>query len=100
MMDTPQIWRWIPTIILAVTGLFFLFVSYYTLYLGFKHKNDPDAYTPSGVPCTGGLCLIIAFLLSPCKWLAFLGLLDYGFWEIAYILFTELVIPAFKKKHE
>ena len=97
-MNTPAIYRWIPTIIIAAIGSFLLFVSYMSLYLGHKNRNDPDAYTPSGVPCSGGLCLILAFLISPCKWLAFLGLLDYGFWQLGYIFITEVIIPKLKKK--
>ena len=99
-MDRPVIYRWIPTIIIAGIGVFFLFVTYGTMYIGYKNKDKPDAYTPSGVPCCGGLCLILAFLISPCKWLAFLGLLDCGFWEMGYIFITALIIPLFKKQRK
>ena len=92
-----QFYRWIPTILLAAIGLFFLSMTYGPLIHAYKNK-DKDQYTPSGVPCFGGICLIIAFLISPCKWFAFLGLLDYGLWQVPYMLIENVLIPIFKTK--
>ncbi|MBP5363216.1 MAG: hypothetical protein J6Y71_09395 [Ruminococcus sp.] len=91
MNNMPIVYRWLLTGLIAAPGFFFIFATYYCMYLGYKNRNNPDAYTPSGVPCTGGIILIIAFLLSPCKWLAFLGLIDYGLWYLPYLLITGLI---------
>ena len=90
-------YRWILTGIIAAIGLFFLCMTYGALILAHKNKGT-DKYTPSGVPCVGGLIIIFAFLISPCKWLCFLGLLDYGLWELPYLLITEFILPKLKRK--
>ena len=36
----------------------------------------------SGVPLFGGLCILVGFLISTNRWLAFLALIDPGFWMI------------------
>ncbi|MCR5544560.1 MAG: hypothetical protein K6F55_10480 [Eubacterium sp.] len=43
----------------------------------------------SGVPGIGGPLIIIGFLLSPVKWLALIGLLDFDMWY-----FFVKVVPA------
>ena len=96
LMYIPVFYLWIVTAIIALIGLFFIFVTYYTLYLSYKNRKDPDAYTPSGVPGVGGICLIIAFLISSCKWLAFLGLIDYGLWWLPYLIIKEYVLSRKK----
>ena len=68
---------WSLTAVLGGIGLFFLIMTYGALYS--SHKTGKYV---SGVPCVGGFFILIAFLLSPIKWLAFLALLDYGFWMI------------------
>lgn len=83
---------WGVCILIGLIGVFFLVMTYGALIVSKKS----DHYV-SGVPCVGGICIIIAFLLSPCKWLAFLGLLDYGLWYLPYILIKDLV---FGKKSE
>lgn len=83
----PFINRWIATIIIGAIGLFFLVMTYGALIASRRSGKHV-----SGVPCVGGICLVIAFLLSPCKWLALLGFLDYGFWELPYLLIKDLVL--------
>jgi hypothetical protein len=45
----------------------------------------------SGVPCTGGLCILLGFLLSPVKWLAFLCVIDYGIWYLPYMILSSII---------
>ena len=99
MLYIPVRSLWILAGIVAAIGVFFLTVTYLTLYQAHK-KKDTGEYTPSGVPCAGGICLILAGLISPCKWLALLGLLDYGLWVIPYILLIEPIIRRREKKQE
>ena len=40
----------------------------------------------SGIPFLGGIHLLIAGLISPCKWLALSSVLDYTFWEFLYVV--------------
>ena len=65
--------KWYLTIVLGIIGVFFLTVTYIALYL--SKKNEKNI---SGAPFLGGVIIAVAFLLSPIKWLALLGLLDYG----------------------
>ena len=41
----------------------------------------------SGIPFLGGIHILIAGLISPCKWLALLCILDYTFWSFLYAIF-------------
>lgn len=90
--QTRTLTRWTPCIILGVIGLFFLIMTYGAAYISRKSGKFV-----SGVPCVGGFFIALGFLLSPCKWFAFLGLLDYGFWEIGYCLLIE---PLLRKKRQ
>ena len=49
----------------------------------------------SGVPVVGGILVAVGFLISPVKWLALLGLADYG---VAYLIY--LYITDFKRDIE
>ena len=79
--------KWGVCILLGSIGVFFLVMTYGALIVSRKSKHFV-----SGVPCAGGICIVIAFLLSPCKWLALLGFLDYGLWYLPYLLIRDLVI--------
>lgn len=83
---------WGLCMLFAVPGVFFLVMTYGALIVSKKTGKHI-----SGVPCIGGICLILAFLLSPCKWLALLGLLDYGLWELPYLLLRDLVFHSSPK---
>ena len=78
---------WGVCILLGLIGVFFLVMTYGALIV--SRKSD---HFVSGVPCAGGICIVIAFLLSPCKWLALLGFLDYGFWYLPYLLIKDFII--------
>jgi len=40
----------------------------------------------SGFPFLGGIHILIAGLISPCKWLALLCVVDYTFWSFLYVV--------------
>lgn len=72
--------QWGVCILLCAIGAFFLVMTYGAMIKG-----------RSGVPCMGGLCILLGFLLSPVKWLAFLCLIDYGIWYLPYLVFSEQI---------
>lgn len=76
--------KWIITIILVGIGAFNLFMTYGALIASKKRGK----YI-SGVPCVGGVFIAVGFLFSPIKWLAFLGLLDYGIWYLPYTILKD-----------
>lgn len=78
---------WGACILFGLLGVFFLVMTYAALIA--RQKGN---HFVSGVPCVGGTCIVIAFLLSPCKWLALLGFLDYGLWYLPYLLVKDFII--------
>ena len=78
--------RWYASIFIGIIGLIQVLLSYGALIISRKEKKQI-----SGVPLFGGFFLFIAGLISPCRWLCFLFLLDYGCWEIAYALYCNLI---------
>ncbi len=56
---------------------YWFIISYNTVAFDFWNKKDGHSH--SGVPFIGGIHFLIAGLISPCKWLALLCLLDYAF---------------------
>lgn len=77
--------QWALTIVLGLIGAFFIAMSY-----GAMIESKKSGRHISGVPVVGGVILAVAFLLSPVKWLAFLGLLDYGLWMIPFSLISRI----------
>ena len=68
-------------IVLFSIGLFFIIVSYYANHTG-----------RSGMPFIGGIFIALAFLTTPVKWLALLGLIiDYGYWYLPYFLIMDRI---------
>ena len=63
---------------LCAIGLFFVIMSYGAHFA-----------KRSGVPLVGGLLIAVGFLTSPVKWLALIGLIDYGYWSIPYFLILD-----------
>ena len=66
--------------ILCLIGFFFMGLCYYTVFFT----------ESSGAPFIGGIFVAIGFLLSPFKWLALLGLLDYGEWAHPHAKISEI----------
>ncbi|MBR6403479.1 MAG: hypothetical protein IKS48_08875 [Eubacterium sp.] len=56
--------------------------------IGARISSKKSGHFVSGIPAVGGFLIIIGFLTSSVKWLAFLGLLDF---DLIYIIG---VIPA------
>ena len=71
---------WAMPIFLGVIGLLYFIVQIPIFF----EKTKKDGRNHSGVPFVGGLHFFIAGLISPCKWLAALCLLDYAVIGIAY----------------
>lgn len=78
--------EWIVTIILGSIGILFLIITYAALIISYRTGK----YV-SGVPSIGGIFIFTAFMLSPVKWLVVLALLDYGVWELPYVLISEYI---------
>lgn len=78
--------EWIAAIILGLIGLFHLIITYAALIISYRTGKHV-----SGVPVFGGIFIFIAFMLSPVKWLAVLALLDYGVWELPYVLISDYI---------
>ncbi|MCQ2103722.1 MAG: hypothetical protein MJY98_10940 [Fibrobacter sp.] len=78
--------QWALTMVIGGLGLFFLVMTYGALI-----SSKKSGHYSSGVPLVGGTLIAIAFLISPMKWLAFLGLLDYGFWMILSSLVKNFI---------
>ena len=74
--------------ILCLIGFFFMGLCYYTIFFT----------TSSGAPFIGGIFVAIGFLLSPFKWLALLGLLDYGVWGLPYAIIEEWIEGKRRRK--
>ncbi len=55
----------------------------------------------SGFPVFGGMLVAVGFLLSPCKYLALLGLLDWQvFWLVFYVIPFNIIDSHKKKKNK
>ena len=65
-------------ILIELIGFFFMGLCYYTVFFT----------KSSGVPFFGGIIVAVGFLISPWKWFALLGLLDYGVWALPYALIS------------
>ena len=48
----------------------------------------------SGMPVVGGVCVAVGFLISPVKWLALLGLADYGIVYLIYLYVSEAMVNS------
>lgn len=75
--------KYLITIILCGIGAFLVIVTYGANRAG-----------RSGFPIIGGLLIAAGFLISPWKWLALLGLLDYGPGYLAYLYISEAMVDA------
>lgn len=78
--------KWGACIVLGLPGAFFLAVTYGALIISKK-----EGRFVSGCPCIGGICIFLAFLFSPVKWLAVLCVLDYGIWMLPYLFIRDVI---------
>lgn len=77
---------WAMPAILGSIGLLYFIVQ---VPVFFK-KAKKDGRNHSGVPFIGGIHFLIAGLISPCKWLAVLCLLDYAVVGIIYKIINDI----------
>ncbi len=88
---------WVFTIILGLIGIGYIALNIGAGLASKKMQARGEDHHVSGIPFLGGIHLIIAGIISPCKWLALTGLLDYTFWMFVYeIAFMGL----FKKDND
>lgn len=80
---------WALSIILGAIGLFYFIVQIPIFF----EKTKKDGRNHSGVPFVGGFHFFIAGIISPCKWLAVLCLLDYAVIGSVY----KIINPTRKK---
>ena len=85
---------WWVYIIFAIPGIF-LYVMNWAIFI----HNARGGKWVSGIPLFGGLWIAAVCLLSPWKWLAFIGLSDPGIWLMIEALFLEF-FPRKKKNTE
>ena len=79
---------WLTFLLLGI-GLFLVISSYKANKVG-----------RSGIPFLGGILIAAAFLVSPVKWLAVLGLCDHSITYFVYIFISEwLVERRFKTEY-
>ena len=81
---------WVLPAIFGSIGLLYLVLGLFMLF----GKNDTDR-SVSGVPFLGGIHFLIAGLISPCKWLALLCILDYA---VIGAVYKRINPGAYKKE--
>ena len=78
---------WVFPIIIGVIGFLYITLNICANVESKKIQARGENRHVSGIPFLGGIHLLIAGLISPCKWLALLSVLDYTFWEFIYVVF-------------
>ena len=78
---------WVFPIIIGVIGFLYITLNICANVESKKIQARGEDRHVSGIPFLGGIHLLIAGLISPCKWLALLSVLDYTFWEFIYVVF-------------
>ena len=73
---------WVFPVIIGGIGLFYVFLN----IMAIRASKKANRFV-SGVPLLGFIHLLVAGLISPCKWLAFLCVLDFTFWEFLSVFF-------------
>lgn len=84
-MEKGLIENWILSIIIGSVGLFLLIFTYAAVI-----KSRKEGRFISGCPLIGGVFIFIAAMISPCKWLGLLCLLDYGVWMLPYSIYLNI----------
>lgn len=70
---------WVLSSVVAGIGILYIVLNYLAI-----QKSKRENRFISGIPFIGGIHLLIAGLLSPCKWLALLCILDFTIWNFIY----------------
>ncbi|MCH5271415.1 MAG: hypothetical protein J1E83_11795 [Lachnospiraceae bacterium] len=92
-MDKGLIENWISSIIIGSVGVLFLIFTYAAVI-----KNRKEGRFISGCPLFGGVFIFIAAVISPCKWLCILCLLDYGVWMLPYSIYLNVMCGKHNSK--
>lgn len=74
---------WVLAGVVAGIGILYLLLNFLAIIKGKKENRFI-----SGIPFIGGIHLLIAGLLSPCKWLALACILDFTIWNFLSALFS------------
>ncbi|MBQ8959884.1 MAG: hypothetical protein IJ071_01540 [Ruminococcus sp.] len=79
-----------------IGGIGVLYIIYYiaAIIATKRIQRKGSSRHISGIPFLGGIHILIAGLISPCKWLALLCVLDLSFWSFLYAVFIK---GAFRK---
>ena len=77
---------WVFPAILGGIGILYIFINIMANVESKRIQARGEDRHVSGIPFLGGIHLLIAGLISPCKWLALLSVLDYTFWEFLYVV--------------
>lgn len=85
--------NWIISLIGFAIGLFFWSITY--IFAPLESKKSGKRV--SGFPGVALICFILAGLLSPCKWLALLSLLDFSVTVLPFFLLKKFL---FKKNKD
>ena len=80
---------WVFPIIFIVIGILYIFINIGAALETRKIQRQGSDHHVSGIPILGGIHLLIAGLISPCKWLALLFVLDYTIWLFIYSIFKQ-----------
>ncbi|MCR5518230.1 MAG: hypothetical protein K6F17_06625 [Lachnospiraceae bacterium] len=78
---------WVFPIIIGCIGIMYLMINNHAIAMMKKLKKKGINRFISGIPFLGGIHLFIAGIISPCKWLALLFVLDYTIWYFLYAFF-------------
>ena len=83
---------WVFPIIIGIIGILYVIYNIGAAITSIRIQKKGEDRHISGIPFLGGLHLLIAGLISPCKWLAFLCVLDYTIWMFLYVIISEFII--------
>ena len=85
---------WWVYIILASPGIFVFVTNWASYIISLRGRFV------SGIPLFAGLWIAGVCLISPCKWLALIGLADTGVWLLIVALIRDFLIPHKKPQDD
>ena len=85
--------EWVISIAIFAFGLLFWVITYIAAPLQSRKEHKHI----SGVPGTAFVIFLLGGLLSPCKWLALLCLLDLSVTALPFYLLKELIKKKLNK---
>ena len=80
---------WVFPIIIGIIGFLYIAINIGAALETKKIQKAGSDHHVSGIPILGGIHLLIAGLISPCKWLALLFVLDYTIWMLVFSVFFD-----------